>query len=691
MFDSQVQIHEFSTGINAEILSDGKWRSRGFKVGEYMNSTLTEIPYSVARVIANKRFEVVVGTSSDRPAVVAGVASGETEDDDWSVIAVVTPCPDEFGRTTAVYRYFLCQGADNIWKIAAWMDNYKQRTGEFPVFNPTEIPDKPNIWNAPKPNLNLAPVEDWLNSNPVPIIIQPGQPYTLQVINEMAAFKAKGQPVSWAYNVEALERPELFQIIQAANEKAHQQITQTRNSLLNSPRMLPPGAGVDEQALESAIKAAISNKNEAIPTIISTCKKNKLTEAYLQNIFDNLGATNAINQQIYTPEMVRLLTLRAIFIPNTLPDYLDWLGIDNKEENDRQQTSLQFQLKLKQFIELAPLVTEGLKITLNKLAKENLLESLIWLLTRDGGLWKQYGSYLLQYVRDDLQIISESKGMKPDPRYFSCGDLIWKSLWQAKSYRIPIYEPLAKLFIGLKEYDLAAYFYQVSRGKVPPKIFDLALEKTKTQRKWNRKFSRWSQNVLGLEVFRQLTPKDYLKKNALPIAATTILLLTHLMAFLGGYLIRGYMLAKAKDTAESNSNNPEVADQKKPVITTNNQNNNSRYNNDVKSKQDFDSKTKPALDKIVSDLQSDSELSSILSQDIKKAIKETLGNDKFDYTAAVDGEANQRKILVNEILSYQQQKKISSDGIISPEGKTFNQLKKDVKIKLLQKKPPSPQ
>ena len=49
-------IHEFSTGINVEKLPNGSWRSRGYKVGEYMNSTLSQTPYVVERAIANNLF-----------------------------------------------------------------------------------------------------------------------------------------------------------------------------------------------------------------------------------------------------------------------------------------------------------------------------------------------------------------------------------------------------------------------------------------------------------------------------------------------------------------------------------------------------------------------------------------------------------------------------------------------------------
>ncbi|NEP52492.1 MAG: hypothetical protein F6K65_28310, partial [Moorea sp. SIO3C2] len=99
-----VEIYEFSTGIKAEITPDGGWISRGF-TGRYMNATLPQIPYTVERAIANKRFAVVEGANSNQPAVIGRVVPGEPDSfiPDLSVVAVVSRGRDDGGRPLSVY------------------------------------------------------------------------------------------------------------------------------------------------------------------------------------------------------------------------------------------------------------------------------------------------------------------------------------------------------------------------------------------------------------------------------------------------------------------------------------------------------------------------------------------------------------------------------------------------------------
>ncbi|MDY6802802.1 MAG: hypothetical protein SXA11_03215 [Cyanobacteriota bacterium] len=132
-------IHEFSTSINAEILPDGKWISKGYKVGEYMNSTLSQIPHVVQRAISNKMFEVSKDRKSQKPTFVGREIRGNNGEPDWSVVAVVTPGGDEYGRFNSFYRYFLCQGADRLWVILDAIDDYWRKYGRQPIFNPSEI------------------------------------------------------------------------------------------------------------------------------------------------------------------------------------------------------------------------------------------------------------------------------------------------------------------------------------------------------------------------------------------------------------------------------------------------------------------------------------------------------------------------------------------------------------------------
>lgn len=98
------EIHEFSTGIRYQLNSDGSWVSLGF-TGQYINVTIDEIPLCVIRSIANKKFAVSEGASSEKPAIIGRVVV-EDEDGYWSVVALVTKGWDEKGRSAFFLSLF---------------------------------------------------------------------------------------------------------------------------------------------------------------------------------------------------------------------------------------------------------------------------------------------------------------------------------------------------------------------------------------------------------------------------------------------------------------------------------------------------------------------------------------------------------------------------------------------------------
>ena len=105
---SPIDIHEFSTGINFQLVgSGGRWVSYGF-TGQYMNNTLAQqggIPTEVEQAIAARKFAVSEGAYTKEPAMIAR----ELPQSPWSVIAVVSRGEDEKGRSASFYRYFLCK------------------------------------------------------------------------------------------------------------------------------------------------------------------------------------------------------------------------------------------------------------------------------------------------------------------------------------------------------------------------------------------------------------------------------------------------------------------------------------------------------------------------------------------------------------------------------------------------------
>lgn len=696
-----IEIHEFSTGIIPEILADGKWISRGFKVGEYMNLTLPEVPHCVARAIANKGFEVGKNRNSQKPTFVGRVVlNTNDEEPDYSVVAVVTTGQDEYGRSTSFYRYFLCTGKDNIWQILDWI-NTQQKQGINPIFNPSETKElgKPNQHQiTTKPEINFPPeLETWLNSQSLPVIISP-ELSDLQIINKMAEIKANGQPTSWAFNVEVVEQPEQFILIHPANTEVAASLTKIQTNMMekkginNSPNM-------DSAAIETAIKGLISGsqiKSEWLDNLIVKLQDSQVTSEYLNNLFDNFGASNAIKQGNANAQMIRLLTLRAIFIPETLPEYLNWLKIngDKNQADEKQKISLQLQSQLKNYQKfLEPLITAGMNHTLYQMLGGKIsVSGFYWLLKTKGSLWSIYLSKIKQQVRHDLEYLGNSlsnKSIEQNTEQLFYGNTLWKKLiswFKSRRSSCNYYQPFADLFTKLPDYELAAYFHQVSNGKVPKKIFKAAVPESN---------STYETIIFGLIVQQKLTFSDQIKilikKYGVSVALTCLVLFSH-----GLFFALGYQAGKfnAGNISQRRNSKPSPSPLPSPQdIITNLDTNTVITIPGEKMEKALDKfqTTSSVIREIVRELETEvlSQKSTIVTVEearleIIQAIKKILENDvKLQYAGAIEdellGETSEYLIAQKEwiIAIYSYQEKFFSDGFgyIEPDKQTADRLK----------------
>ena len=477
MTSTSIYIHEFSTGIQAERTADGGWVSRGF-TGKYINRTIDPIPRSVQEAITNREFAVAEGASSDEPTVIGReVDYGE----EWSVVAVVTRGRDDRGRSASVYRYFLCEGRGHLGTILAWMNTLRQ-AGQSYVFDPfeTQTVGQPHEYPGSEPDVALRDeLRDLLNAPP-PIIIPSDSPCAPLLINKMAGEIAGDRPIAWGYKVEALEEPRGFQIIQPASSRAEELL---RKAIASKPNTPAPIAG--EKTLISAINGLIKRdrlKSEQLETIENALTNSQIDDSYWETIFKGRGADKALKQSIYTPDMVRLLTLRAMVVPDTLPEFLAWMG---KSKKDSYVVSEGFQTEVRKVISKAPnlqnKVYEGVKLIIPRLMSQpELLESVVWLLNQNG-VWRlQYERQFKNELDSDLTSISRSaRQKKGDTTLHLMDDQEWGKLfdelkirWQSRPFPgQPKYQPLAQLFERLEDYKLAAFFYHVCSGVVPEEVF----------------------------------------------------------------------------------------------------------------------------------------------------------------------------------------------------------------------------
>ncbi len=184
-----------------------------------------------------------------------------------------------------------------------------------------------------------------------------------------------------------------------------------------------------------------------------------------------------------TGSVIRLITLRALVLPKTLPEFLGWLEIQpGKKVNQNQIVCLQFQQTIKELFPREK-VLESIGYLLPSLLDGKISpDGLSWLLQKgDNSIWSYAQEQFIHNIKYDLLLIGDhhpkSKENISHQTSFKFGSQVWNQLitsWQdikKGNYKCQQYRPLAQFCEQLQEYDLAAYFYQISNSKVGKKLF----------------------------------------------------------------------------------------------------------------------------------------------------------------------------------------------------------------------------
>jgi hypothetical protein len=483
-----IHIHEFSTGILVDGTAD-EWRSRGFS-GEYMNSTLASIPAPVQLAIKNREFAVAEGASSENPAIIGREVEYNREA--WSVIAVVTRGRDEGGRGASLYRYFLCNGRGKLPHLLQWHTNKGQP--KFDPF-PPQKDDKFYEFTDKKISDNLENLEDICQSEtpivishdriPLPLNQGSNRPLTIHNIASKTEAAKNNELISWAWNVEALEKPNRFLVIYPASKKAEETIRARINSV---PQLAP--AIPEETLIKNAIRNSCRTgqfQRDNLATLEDALNNPKIQQDYhttfWNSIFEGEGSNDAYQQEIYSDYNVRLLTLQAIICPEKLPDFVDWIM---KKEKDYYPISQSFQREIVQAINpqgdgsitsqtIFSKITQGINILILKVIDQpELIGDTVRLLSDKKGLW---GRIYKDDTSKKLKKSLKERKLDDAPWQEIKDDLsrVWDSLFDP-SEKTQKYIHLAHLFDKLEEgpdkgYSLTVFFYHLAQGKIPSDVY----------------------------------------------------------------------------------------------------------------------------------------------------------------------------------------------------------------------------
>jgi len=525
-----IEIQEFSTGINYRKTFTG-WRSEGL-TGQFMNKTIP-IPQAIAKAISNKEFAIAEDTATDIPALVGREITLYGEE--WSVLAVIIRGTDEVGGYFPAYRYFYTKGRGNLDQLVLWW------TAEnYPVFNPIEPAEIRLYETQENIDIPLDNFQEFLDGKDR-VVVPHNRALPPLIIHTIAQKIAGENDIAWAWNVGGLEDPKNFQAIYPDSPEATELIYK---AILSQPFGVIRGEYGLKLTIENLMKQE-PIKTEDLLTLETSLSNRQITEKRWKSYFDDQGASQAISQRMYNPNLVRLLTLRAIIIPNTLPEFLGWLQVRSKEK-EHYQTSLNFQHEIlrkisKNFPKLANKVMAGVKLIIPHLLEQpELLAPTIWLLgSNNSGIWASlYSNEVKPKIEHDLSLMSDlagdTKNVKKQLKsnIFSSSEITglvedltpilesqrfalvpqWEQIWkQIKEFWLPNkvkplgqYLPLAKLFEQLRDYKISAVFYQIATGSVP-----------------NSVFKKVTKNAYKYTLENQLRIEKYVSKSELLLLALT--------------------------------------------------------------------------------------------------------------------------------------------------------------------------
>ena len=465
-----IEIHEFSTGIEYEKTPLGGWTPQRL-TREFINKTLDPIPQVIQIAINNQDFAIKESSATESPALIAREVGHNG--DQWSVLAVIIGVSDGF---SAYYRYFYSQSKGNIHHLVQWW------IGEtYPIFNPLETPEVRQYEPQKQHETPLDSFEDLLKGT-APIIMPNDRLSSPMIIHTIAEKIAGNDDIAWAWNVEELEYPQSFHVIYPHSPKAAQLISQAI-----SPQLIP---NQESTITEHDIKLAMQNlmnreevKIEYLEVLETALGDATIDENLWLSLFDGRGVSVAISEKIYTAELIRLLTLRAIIIPVTLPEFLGWLPRNSKEKREAG-ISLKFQKQIihkgtGKYPRITARVVLGVKLLILQLIeKPALLEATSWLLTSANSIWSNfYHHKVTKNIEHDLSLMSNFANDKKEKDFFKIPE--WETIWSdikvfwlaQKVSKMTHYLPLAKLFTLVGDYKIAAVFYQIATGSVPKLLF----------------------------------------------------------------------------------------------------------------------------------------------------------------------------------------------------------------------------
>ena len=199
-------------------------------------------------------------------------------------------------------------------------------------------------------------------------------------------------------------------------------------------------------------------------------------------LFNKAGAFRALENNSYSERIIKLLTLKAILIPQFLPNFWEWLA-KSEELKKHYSISQNIQEKMlqedseftKNFANLSKHLKWGICIVIHSLVdRPQILEKSKLLLT-EPGLWsKVYQESLSGELENDINMISDYIAGKRDLQSQAVQYPEWQDLLRdIMKFRLSKQQPdsryciLGNLFAAMETPKLAQVFYGIGGNEAP--------------------------------------------------------------------------------------------------------------------------------------------------------------------------------------------------------------------------------
>ena len=220
---SIIEIHEFSTGVKVQS-SQVLWWVEDYTEEDFMNCTLEPIPDVVYQAIDEELLKIPCFPQNlpEKEKFVIIGREVKNKKEAWSIIAVISKGINSEREEVLLYRYFIAQGLGKLTDLLAWFN-----TNNKPAFNPFDRKSigQPHLYDNSNTRhndaLKLPQFQALLKEKNPCLVIPHDLTCTVIMINQLAERrKKKNKLIAWTYQIEAIYKPQTFQVIYPLNSNA---------------------------------------------------------------------------------------------------------------------------------------------------------------------------------------------------------------------------------------------------------------------------------------------------------------------------------------------------------------------------------------------------------------------------------------------------------------------------------------